>query len=1019
MDSDESYETTSEVFREGESDQSSSSSQNSMNRDSSEIRDLYASTFSGPEQGTTHTMDKQIGSLTAKIKEQTIQIQSLKEERIKYLEQITQLYTALEKRESELVEFIQSYEQKANDVAQYMQEVQGLLSQLTTLFPDQLNESSTTEGSVAVFSTDAGSTTMTTTTGSNSLNNPNKTFAGTDTSLASELVAQQPQTSSLEPNALRGWDQRGRALLHALSASVATASARNKQGTLPRNTESPAGQIIAGSHLPIAEVPPRPVTRLTGVIVNGSKYGTKANFGTTTTKFTMASNESTTSDPTSSPEVTVCHLPPFCWSPAHVVYWLSEYACLPGGCVAAAERVQLDGKQLTALSGNKADKLLCLSDAGLRRKFQLALEDLRVHGPPGVSRFPGPSHVRPRWICDVWLRQHVGLSQLAPLFAVRRIDGRILASLAIYKRPGRTNPTTALASRNSRNQLISNPTELIIHPHPVSSLPGTPLPLPNGSRVQSGIAIDNRPDFDRSSGTWRGASRKEFHRILLGLSRDNSAVNSSNGGISGADLPPECKMFLGKREACSLRAGIELLRQYNFNLELLEEVRRETDTINDNLLLWTNQRVARWLKDIGLKAFTEGIDGTGLHGAYMVLDPTFDLARLMKHLHLPASVATAHKLDEHLQALLRPARQREGIIPKQYSIFRRRSISRPGRTSLMQRSITSVSPMDYSSASTPHLLTHPTHQDNNRALESNGAPFDSYPKTMPTNSSFIAALSTLNTNLSRTLNGNQPTGTPTKGSIGGTPKRGKFKSVTVTGDLSNSRLSKVFSRGRPTGQSLGHNPVSKEQISNSGTPLMDSKNGVTPQEERTSTLVRRSSAQPGTINAANAATSSKFSTPTTSPRHTTEPQKSTPYRAGVKPSEAPMVDPFAQSSGRTRMRIVLGQTPRVPTSPTAEGGNTSPFEAAVMTQLPALTDSKSPSPELLKPNSVSSPNIGPSAKSRTEPLNVSVPNDPVLNNSNTVISETTPNSTFSSLSLSTNSSTSLTHPLTDQKRVLS
>ncbi|VDP86280.1 unnamed protein product [Echinostoma caproni] len=55
-------------------------------------------------------------------------------------------------------------------------------------------------------------------------------------------------------------------------------------------------------------------------------------------------------------------------------------------------------------------------------------------------------------------------------------------------------------------------------------------------------------------------------------------------------------------------------------------------------------------------AFTEGIDGTGLHGAYMVLDPTFDLTRLMKHLHIPLSVATAHKLDEHLQALLKPAR---------------------------------------------------------------------------------------------------------------------------------------------------------------------------------------------------------------------------------------------------------------------------------------------------------------------------------------------------------------------------
>ncbi|VDP83784.1 unnamed protein product [Echinostoma caproni] len=167
--------------------------------------------------------------------------------------------------------------------------------------------------------------------------------------------------------------------------------------------------------------------------------------------------------------------------------------------------------------------LVRYSDAGLRRKFQLALEDLRVHGPPGVSRFPGPSHVRPQWICDVWLRQHIGLSQLAPLFAVRRIDGRLLASLAIYKRTGRTNPASALTNRNSRTQLtISSPTELIVHPNPGSSLPGTPLPL-NGPRMQSG---ENKTASDRSSGVaWRGASRKEFHRILLGLSRDNSAVN--------------------------------------------------------------------------------------------------------------------------------------------------------------------------------------------------------------------------------------------------------------------------------------------------------------------------------------------------------------------------------------------------------------------------------------------------------------------------------------------------------------
>ncbi|KAA0197642.1 hypothetical protein FBUS_04758 [Fasciolopsis buskii] len=1009
MDSDESYETTSEVFREGDSEQSSSSSQNSMNGDSSELRELYASTFSGPEQTATQTAtDSQI--------EQTIQIQSLKEERIKYLEQITQLYTALEKRESELVEFIQSYEQKANDVAQYMQEVQGLLSQLTTLFPDQLNESSGREYSAAVVMNDEISTTTgTKSNGGTSSNDRNKALSKSDKLIVSDSSVQQnTQISRPETAGPTGWDERGRALLHALSASVATASARNKQGTLSRNTDTPAG-----THLPIAEVPPRPATRLTGVSVNGS---TNADFSATTkAKSALASNESTeTKDSADSPEVTVCHLPPFCWSPAHVIYWLSEYACLPGGCVAAAERIRLDGKQLTTLSGNKADKLLCLSDAGLRRKFQLALEDLRVHGPPGVSRFPGPSHVRPQWVCDVWLREHIGLSQLAPLFAVRRVDGRLLASLAIYKRSGRTNPATALTSRSSRNQLISNPSELIIHPHAVSSLPGTPLPLWNGSHVQSGTAIDVRVTTDRSSGIWRGASRKEFHRILLGLSRDNSTVNSNSGGISGADLPPEAKLYLGKRETCSLRAGIELLRQYNFNLELLEEARRESDTISDNVLVWTNQRVARWLKDIGLNAFTQGIDGTGLHGAYMVLDPTFDLARLMKHLHLPASVATAHKLDEHLQALLRPARQREGIITKQYSLFRRRSISRPGRTSLMQRSITSASPMDYSSASTPHLVTHPIPQESSRGLEPNGTQFDSYPKTMPTNSSFIAALSALNTNLSRTLNGNQTIVTLSKGSTGDTPKRSKFKSVTVSGDLGNSRFSKVFSRSRPTGQSVGHNRQSKQQVTDSNAPVLGAKNGIIPQEEQTSTLVRRSSAQSSTAEVvAVSSISSKFSTPTHSPRHTTESQKITPSRAGVKPSEAPMVDPFTESSGRTRMRIVLGQTPRVPTSSATGNENISPVGSSTSTQMTAPKDSQSLSSESAKLDPVSCVGTAPAVDSKPNLSPVPVSTSPLVNVFNTVNPETASNSTISSLSISTNSGTSLTQSISEQKRVLS
>ncbi|VEL42816.1 unnamed protein product, partial [Protopolystoma xenopodis] len=70
-----------------------------------------------------------------------------------------------------------------------------------------------------------------------------------------------------------------------------------------------------------------------------------------------------------------------------------------------------------------------LSDLGLRRKFRLALEDLRVHGSPGLPHSPGPGRLSVDWICHVWLTRHLGLAHLAPMFAMRRVDGRLLSSL--------------------------------------------------------------------------------------------------------------------------------------------------------------------------------------------------------------------------------------------------------------------------------------------------------------------------------------------------------------------------------------------------------------------------------------------------------------------------------------------------------------------------------------------------------------------------------------------------------------
>ncbi|CAL8101302.1 unnamed protein product [Calicophoron daubneyi] len=891
MDSDESYETTSEVFREGETELSSSSSQESVNRNSNEIPELYASTFSGPGAATNAnatTADNQIYSLTVKLKEQSLQIQALKEERIGFLEQITSLCSSLEKKESELVEFMQSYEQKANDVAQYMQEVQGLLSQLTTLFPDQLVDS----GAAPSDNTEvlAESSLKPTTVAP-------LTAAPTNGSCTPEVST----NATGQPHVV--WDQRGRALLHALSASVATASARNKQTTLPRNSD-PSN----ATHLSNGDVPPRPTSK---TIEAGGHQSSLSVHPTTSAPLPHAGTDKTSV--TDDLEVTVCHLPPFCWSPEHVLHWLTEYACLPGGCLEAAKRLRIDGKQLTSLTGNKADKLLCLSDAGLRRKFQLALEDLRVHGSPGISRFPGPSHVRPRWVCEVWLRHHLGLSQLIPLFAVRRVDGRLLASLTICKSSSRPQ----LGNGNGRGQLISSPSEVMVQGNTGIPLPGNPIPIvDNSNKNNNSNSIKSDSKVGGVRMVWRGVSRKEMHRIILGLGRDNSTSSASSGGISGADLQPESKFFLGKREASSLRTGIELLRSFNFNLELLERARFECESTNDNLLVWTNDRVAKWLRDLGLEQFTKGIEGTGLHGAYMVLDPSFDVIRLMKHLHLPASIAVAHKLEENLYSLLKPARLREGVTPKQHSLFRRRSVSRPNRASIMQRSITSTNTFEYSAPTTP-ITTSPMTDYNSPTTPlfkitdhpvRNGVTIPQPTVLSPLSPSRQDKMNNSAPKITKSTNGFHlaSVDSPSKQSFIGTPKREKRKAVTSGGDSGGgtSRLTRVFCRNKQPVQSPDVRRKAAETL-----PSTPSHAGPESTEDRSSTLVRKSSVKQGNqIN--NSPVKGKGLLHTASPFHNQQ-KKSNVVRGGVKPSEAPVVDPFDQDVGRFRMRIMLGQTPRL------------------------------------------------------------------------------------------------------------
>ncbi|KER32662.1 hypothetical protein T265_01347 [Opisthorchis viverrini] len=819
MDSDDSYETTSEVSPDRETRFSSSSSHESVNRNSTEIRDLYLSVFSGAEPSAP-SLKNQLDTLRAKVQEC---------ERTKLLEQKIQLYHSLEKKECELVDFMQSYEQKAKDIAQYMQKVQGLLAQLTDFFPEHFEEKP------IEFDVDKSAAGGEVTSGQidSKLHKPNGTFP-------SECK-------------LRG--ERGRDILRALTASVAAASASNRQSAINRSSEHKT------TH-------PGSVEQ----VKNTSEYS-KINGHTTTDK--ECSNPSAidgddvseVSDPRELPP----HLPPFCWSAEQVLVWLSEYACLPSGCLEAAKQCHLDGKQLTTLSEIEATKFLRLTDAGLRRKLHLALEDLRVHGSPGVSRFPGPSHIRPEWVCNTWLRCHLGLTHLAPFFSIRRVDGRMLASLAVC---GISKPSNQkhLTKGNTEVRLISSPRG------PVGGDGSLPSLGPTNISGEHG----------------RGASRKEFCRILLGINFDKSSEKAQSEGLSGADLPPAAKHLFGKNEVRSLRAGLELLRRFNFDIELLERT-RECGNRLDSLLLWTNEDIAKWLDTFGLRAYTHGINNTGLHGAYMVLDPTFNVNRLVKQLRLPQTMVSNYNLDARLQELLKPARLLEGIVSKPRSLFRRRSASRSTHPSIMQRSATSISNLELCESTSPESgdpLSEVARSTNHSNLT---VPAKSELLNLSRKTGWLSknkCVQTGSVEISRKQWTNSLKKLPV---LDVNEKQMALNNVPDSG-LHNRRIARLFQLNRSAviEPSMEKNPSSGIRSTNS-----PATNTSFEEEDRSATLVRRTSSSSST---------DVIKSPRT--RKTNGNKSPSPTNQGgvVKASDALMIDPFDQSVGQVRARILLFQT---------------------------------------------------------------------------------------------------------------
>ncbi|XP_026946217.1 liprin-alpha-1 isoform X5 [Sagmatias obliquidens] len=96
----------------------------------------------------------------------------------------------------------------------------------------------------------------------------------------------------------------------------------------------------------------------------------------------------------------------------------------------------------------------------------------------------------------------------------------------------------------------------------------------------------------------------------------------------------------------SFQCGIMCLRRLNYDRKELERKREESQNELKDVLVWSNDRVIRWTLSIGLKEYANNLVESGVHGALLALDETFDFNALALLLQIPTQNTQARAVLE-------------------------------------------------------------------------------------------------------------------------------------------------------------------------------------------------------------------------------------------------------------------------------------------------------------------------------------------------------------------------------------